>query len=218
MNGIHDMGGMHGFGPVAPTPSEPPFEHEWQRHAMAMFAAVSAVGLFNVDEFRHTIEKMDPAEYLGTSYYEHWLHSLENLMLDKGVITQAELDSAKAEGGKLRLTALTADQVDEFVKTGGSARVPVDVKASYEVGDQVKVKNINPVGHTRMPRYVRGKVGSIVLSHGVFVTPDTSAHGLGDAPQHVYAVSFEATELWGSSAAAKDKVIVDLWDNYLEKA
>lgn len=96
MNGIHDMGGMHGFGLVAPTPSEPVFTSQWQRRAMGLFAAAAAADLFNVDEFRHAVERMEPANYLATSYYEHWLHALELLMVEKGVITQAELDAAQA--------------------------------------------------------------------------------------------------------------------------
>lgn len=116
------------------------------------------------------------------------------------------------------MPVLTRDMVDAFVATGGSARVAVDIAPSFKVGDQVRVKNRNPAGHTRMPRYVRGKLGTIKLSHGVFVTPDTSAHGLGEAPQHVYTVSFAATELWGLSAAPKDQVLVDLWDDYMEQA
>lgn len=114
------------------------------------------------------------------------------------------------------MPVLTADKVDSFVRTGGSARVEAPVAASFKVGDQVRVKNVHPSGHTRMPRYVRGKLGTIMLSHGVFVTPDTSAHGLGEAPQHVYTVAFAATELWGPTAAPKDQVMVDLWDSYLE--
>lgn len=116
------------------------------------------------------------------------------------------------------MPVLTQDKVEEFVKTGASARVAEDVKASFKVGDKVRVKNVNPEGHTRMPRYVRGKLGTIHLSHGVFITPDTSAHGLGHAPQHVYAVAFASTELWGPSAGPKDQVVVDLWDSYLENA
>lgn len=96
MNGIHDLGGMHGFGPVAPTPSEPPFKEEWEKRAMAMFAAVAGGGFFNVDEFRYAIERMDPVHYLSSSYYEHWLHALELLMIEKGIITRSELDAALA--------------------------------------------------------------------------------------------------------------------------
>ncbi|WP_210189398.1 SH3-like domain-containing protein [Rhizobium rhizosphaerae] len=113
---------------------------------------------------------------------------------------------------------VTKDMIPVIVKTGASARVAEDVTASFKVGDKVRAKNINPAAHTRLPRYVRGKVGTILLDHGVFVTPDTVAHGLGEHPQHVYCVVFSAQELWGGDASGKDTVAIDLWDDYLEKA
>lgn len=116
------------------------------------------------------------------------------------------------------MAVVTREMIEPIVRTGASARVAEDVAASFKVGDTVRAKNINPTTHTRSPRYVRGKVGTIEIDHGVFVTPDTVAHGMGEHPQHVYCVRFAAVELWGSDASGNDNVRIDLWDDYLEKA
>lgn len=217
MNGIHDLGGMHGMGAVVTEENEPPFHHEWERRAFSFFASLFVGGHFNVDMFRHAIERMNPAHYLEESYYEHWMHAFETLLLEKGVITLDELSGAvKPVIAAAETPVLRQEMVQAVVTTGASARVDVDVPASFRVGDRVRAKNINPGGHTRLPRYVRDKIGTIVIDHGVFVTPDTVAHGLGEHPQHVYSVSFAATELWGDNAPPKDTVRIDLWDDYLE--
>lgn len=218
MNGIHDIGGMQGLGPVFTEPNEPVFHHDWERRAMGMFPALFANGNFNVDEFRHAIERMSPIHYLEGTYYEHWIHAFETLLVEKGVITKAELETGKAASEKTATPVLTPAIVDSLLKTGASARVAEDVKARFSVGDKVRVINKNPLGHTRMPRYTRGKVGTIAIDHGIFVTPDTVAHGNGEHPQHVYTVSFSAVELWGKDASTTDTVRVDLWDDYLEAA
>ncbi len=216
MNGIHDLGGMHGFGPVAPEKDEPVFHAEWEKRVMGLFAPTSAAGFFGVDEFRHAIERMAPAEYLGTSYYEHWLHAFETLLVEKGIITAEELDNGRAaERSPRSEPALTAEAVPKIVAHGGSARVDAEVKPKFQEGDMVVVKNINPPTHTRVPRYVRDKLGCIDRDHGVFVFPDTAAHGKGEKPQHCYSVYFSAQEVWGSKASRNDSLYVDLWDDYL---
>ncbi|MEN4709102.1 nitrile hydratase subunit beta [Pantoea agglomerans] len=217
MNGIHDLGGMHGMGAVITEENEPPFHHEWERRTFSLFASLFVGGHFNVDMFRHAIERMNPVHYLEESYYEHWMHAFETLLLEKGVITPEELAGIQQPGEvSTDIPVLRQEMVQAVIMTGASARVETDIPASFRAGDRVRAKNINPVGHTRLPRYVRGKTGTIVIDHGVFITPDTVAHGLGDHPQHVYSVSFDATELWGENAPAKDTVRIDLWDDYLE--
>ncbi len=217
MNGIHDLGGMHGMGAVITEENEPPFHHEWERRTFSLFASLFVGGHFNVDMFRHAIERMNPAHYLEESYYEHWMHAFETLLLEKGVITPEELAGIQQPGeASADIPVLRQEMVQAVIMTGASARVETDMPASFRAGDRVRAKNINPAGHTRLPRYVRGKTGTIVIDHGVFITPDTVAHGLGDHPQHVYSVSFNATELWGNNAPAKDTVRIDLWDDYLE--
>ncbi len=217
MNGIHDLGGMHGMGAVITEENEPPFHHEWERRTFSLFASLFVGGHFNVDMFRHAIERMNPAHYLEESYYEHWMHAFETLLLEKRVITPEELAGIQQPGkASADIPVLRQEMVQAVIMTGASARVETDMPASFRAGDRVRAKNINPAGHTRLPRYVRGKTGTIVIDHGVFITPDTVAHGLGDHPQHVYSVSFDATELWGENAPAKDTVRIDLWDDYLE--
>lgn len=217
MNGIHDLGGMHGMGAVVTEENEPPFHHEWERRAFSLFASLFVGGHFNVDMFRHAIERMNPAHYLEESYYEHWMHAFETLLLEKGVITQEELAGIrKPVKAAADVPVLHLESVQAVIMTGASARVVTDIAPSFRAGDRVKAKNVNPTGHTRLPRYVRGKTGTVVIDHGVFITPDTVAHGMGEHPQHVYSVSFDATELWGNTASAKDTVRIDLWDDYLE--
>lgn len=116
------------------------------------------------------------------------------------------------------MPVITRDIVPLMLKTGASTRSSEDVPGRFKAGDRIRVNNANPTTHTRMARYVRGKVGRVEIDHGVFSTPDTVAHGLGEHPQHLYSVSFNATELWGAQAAAKDTVRIDLWDDYLESA
>lgn len=218
MNGIHDTGGAHGYGPVFTEPHEPVFHYDWEGRVLAMFPALFANGNFNLDEFRHGIERMSPIHYLEGTYYEHWMHAFKTLLVEKGFVTTTELTTGKAATGKTTSPVLTPAMVDSLLRTGASARVAEEVKARFSVGDKVCVINKNPVGHTRVPRYTRGKVGIVAIDHGVFVTPDTAAHGQGEHPQHVYTVSFTAVELWGKGASPKDTIRVDLWDDYLEAA
>lgn len=217
MNGIHDLGGLHGFGPVLAEEDEPVFHHDWERRIFPLFAALFAGGHFNVDEFRHSIERMDPIHYLESSYYEHWLHAFETLLVEKGVISAAELHGRAAPTpAPQSVQVLTADLVETVILGGASARAKHEVSGRFKVGDRVRAKNLNPTTHIRLPRYARGKVGVIEIAHGAFATPDSMAHGLGEQPQHVYTVRFSAEELWGT--ATPDSVCIDLWDNYLEAA
>lgn len=217
MNGVHDLGGMHGMGPVVIEPDEPVFHTDWERQVMGMlFPTMAAMGL-TVDEFRHGIERMDPGHYLQSTYYEHWFESLVRHLTERGVVTQEELRSGIPAAGPKATPMLPPEAVDTVLATGGSARMADDVEARFKPGDRVRARNISPTGHTRLPRYARGRVGRIEIDHGVFWTPDTVAHGLGQRPQHVYSVSFTARELWGDEASSLDTTRIDLWDDYLEK-
>ncbi|KPZ08660.1 nitrile hydratase subunit beta [Pseudomonas syringae group genomosp. 3] len=217
MNGIHDLGGLHGFGPVLTEENEPAFHHEWERRVFPLFASMFVGGHINVDEFRHSIERMNPIHYLESSYYEHWLHAFETLLVEKGVISTAELQGqASPTVAAHPASVLTVDLVEAVILGGASARAAQDVPGRFKVGDRVRAKNLNPTTHIRLPRYARGKVGTIEIAHGAFATPDTMAHGLGEQPQQVYTVRFTAPELWG--VISPDAVCIDLWDSYLEVA
>jgi len=215
MNGGHDLGGMHGFGPIAPEADEPVFHAEWERHAFGITLAAGALGKWNIDTSRFAREEMNPADYLGTTYYEHWLHGLETLLVEKGLVGADEMEQLKAlRPAPAGIAAVPPERMAEVIRRGGSAK-RADAPARFTAGQRVVARNIHPTGHTRIPRYVRGRNGTIAIDHGVFVFPDTNAHDRGEAPQHCYSVRFTARELWGPDAPEGDCVHVDLWDNHL---
>ncbi len=224
MNGAHDLGGMHGFGPVQAEPDEPVFHTDWERRAFALTLAMGAWRRWNLDMSRSAREQMAPAEYLATTYYEHWLFGLLRLMVEHGLASPDEIARVErgepAAGGPavLRDGALRADGVARMLGNPRGARLDDPVPPRFHVGQAVVARNLHPVGHTRLPRYVRGRRGEVAIDHGVFIFPDTHAAGQGTQPQHVYSVRFTARELWGPDAPARDTVHVDLWDDYLEAA
>lgn len=218
MNGAHDMGGAHGFGPVEQEIDEPYFHEPWEARAFALTLA-SGGGRWNLDMSRFARENTPPADYLARSYYEMWTYGLEKLIVETGMVTDDELAAARRgeHFEPVQEPSFTADRVAPAMRRGGSARVDADVAARFDVGDRVRATVDAPATHTRCPRYVRGRSGVVDRDHGVFVFPDTNAHELGTKPQHVYAVRFEAAELWGASNQG-GAVYVDLWDDHLEPA
>ncbi|HEX4266391.1 MAG TPA: nitrile hydratase subunit beta [Steroidobacteraceae bacterium] len=219
MNGVHDMGGMHGMGPVLPEQNEPVFHHRWEARVFALARAMSRFGKWNIDAQRHQRELIPAAEQLRMSYYERWLDGLSQLLVRHVFLGAEELATGKSITGTEKLTAaLPADEVPAYIAGGSPASRESSRQACFRAGQSVRARNLNPTGHTRLPRYVRGKTGIVDRVHGVFVFPDTNAHFLGESPQHVYSVRFEAQELWGAAAAPQDSVYVDLWEDYLESA
>lgn len=205
MNGIHDLGGMTCFGPVEAEPDEPVFHSDWERRVFAInVAAGAAVG--SLDYRRHGIERMPPDVYVRSSYYEKWLARMELLVAETGVLDHAPAHSAQSP-----------DEFERIVYAGRPAnRDGARTTPRFAVGDPVRALNLNPTGHTRLPRYVRGRIGEIHRLHGTHVFPDTNAHGQGENPQPLYNVRFAATELWGPAASASDSLYIDLWEDYLE--
>jgi nitrile hydratase subunit beta len=219
MNGVHDLGGMQDMGPVEAEKNEPVFHEPWQGRAYAVTRAMGAWRKWNLDASRFQRELIAPLDYFRLSYYERWIVALVELMLKNRMVTPAELESGKPDPGSANLTPpLTADKVPILTAIGVPARRDVAVAARFHAGERVRARNINPVGHTRLVRYARGKTGTIHVDHGVFVFPDTNAQFLGEKPQHVYSVRFTARELWGDQASPRDSVYVDMWDDYLEPA
>jgi nitrile hydratase beta subunit len=219
MNSVHDMGGMQGMGPVEYEKHEPVFHARWEALAFALNMATRAARKWNIDAGRHEIELIPAADYLRMSYYEKWVARLEKLLVKSGMVTQAEIASGKPAPGSSKATpAVTAAQVPAMLRTGALASRDVRIQQRFQIGQRVRARNINPTGHTRLPRYARGKVGAIHRQHGVYVFPDTNAHFLGERPQHVYSVRFDARELWGHQASPRDSVYIDMWDDYLEPA
>lgn len=219
MDGVHDMGGMHGMGPVEIEENEPVFHGEWEERMFALNNAVSALGVRNIDESRHARERMNPAKYLSSSYYEIWLDGLIRILSEKGVISEEELTGKvppKLFTGEHR-PALAPETVDHMMDTGATYVRDAGKPATFKIGDQVTARNIHPSGHTRLPRYARGAVGEVVADQGLHVFADSSAHGSED-PQHLYTVRFSSRALWGADGHDNDAIYVDLWDDHLEGA
>ncbi|HEX7835924.1 MAG TPA: nitrile hydratase subunit beta [Kofleriaceae bacterium] len=224
MNGMHDLGGMHGFGPVVAEPDEPVFHADWERRAFGLTLAMGAWRRWNLDMSRSEREQMAPADYLTTSYYEHWLFGLERLLIKHGFVAPDELarvqrsEPTPGEPAAMKDGALRPEGVPRMLRNRRAARLDDPVPPKFRVGQAVVARNLHPTGHTRVPRYVRGRRGEVAIDHGVFIFPDTHAAGEGQKPQHVYSVRFAAQELWGATASPRDSVYVDLWDDYLEAA
>jgi nitrile hydratase beta subunit len=219
MNGIHDMGGMHGMGPVQYEKNEPVFHARWESRVFAMYIALSAWRKWNIDAARHSREVIPPAEYLRMSYYEKWFTGQVELLVKSGLVTAAEIESGVPAPGTAKATPpLTVEKIPTALANRINASREVKVAPRFKAGQRVRARNMHPVGHTRLPRYARGKFGTIDRDHGVFVFPDTNSQFLGEKPQHVYSVRFAARELWGQQAAPTDSVYVDMWDDYLEPA
>lgn len=217
MNGIHDMGGMHGFGPVVREENEPLFHAGWEARVRSIMYLTIGQSLYNLDAFRYGIEQMAPAEYLRAPYYERWLTTLERNLIHNGVIAASEL------GGHLEDLSNSPAIASVYDAIGVTRWAEVDAAASPEsarfaVGDAVLARNSHPDGHTRLPRYVRGRRGIVEALRGEHTLPDANAIGLGKSPQRLYKVRFEGQELWGDSAEPNSVVHLDLWESYLEPA
>lgn len=212
MNGVHDLGGMQGFGPVRPEVDEPAFHAEWERRALAMTLAVGALGRWNIDQSRHTRESLPPATYLGSSYYKIWTLGIEELLEESGLLQE--------EG----MTPRTGEELLTGFSSQGSYERPTEQAPAFAVGQRVRARNLNPRGHTRLPRYVRGRTGQVVAVRGAHVFPDRHAAPVGpgvvgdQTPEWLYTVDFTGTELWGEDADPRLTVSVDAWEPYLEDA
>jgi nitrile hydratase len=218
MNGVHDMGGTHGMGPVPYEKDEPVFHESWEGRIYAITRSIRALRKWNIDAHRHALELLPPIDYLRMSYYERWLVRLETLLVKHDLVTTQELQSGKPAAGASRATpALTVASSSRFLNRGIASSIDPSVRPLFKVGQRVRARNIHPTGHTRLPRYARGKVGVIVRDHGVYAFPDTNAHGQGEKRQHAYSVRFTARELWGPNAPPRDSVHLDMFDDYLEQ-
>ena len=219
MDGIHDMGGMDGFGKVEAEQNEPTFHEKWEGRVMAMVRAIGANGGLNIDMQRFSRESLPPVVYLESSYYQKWFLALEQSMLKRGMIGPDEVEaghSLHASPPLLRGTFAMKD-VERIMTRGSFAREPRG-KPAFAVGDRVRTKNIHPATHTRLPRYARDKSGIIERINGCHVFPDSNAHGKGDNPQWLYTVVFDGTELWGPESEPGLKVSIEAFEPYLDPA
>jgi nitrile hydratase len=211
VDGVHDLGGMQDFGPVVVEPNEPAFHAPWEGRVFGLVATLSAQRLYSMNAFRHAIERMDPAHYLGSSYYEHWLTAVATLLIERGIVEPEELDGGFGESflvaRPMRAPRWRADRT-------ATAAQPT----RFRVGDRVRVREMHPRGHTRCPRYVRGRRGVVERCEGECVLPDAEVHGEQPPTEQTYCVRFDSAELWGAEAEPDATVSVDLWDSYLEAA
>jgi len=219
MNGVHDLGGLQDMGRVQYEKQEPVFHAPWEGRIYGIDRALRFIGKWNLDAWRHQIELLPPADYFRMTYYERWLQTNEQLVVKHGLVTPKELETGAPDPGSAKSSpALTAAVASRSLGRGIPSSHDPKVPPQFKVGQRARARNMNPMGHTRLPRYARGKVGIITLDHGVYSFPDTNAHFQGEKRQHVYSVRFAARELWGANASARDSVHLDMWDDYLEHA
>jgi nitrile hydratase beta subunit len=207
MNGVHDMGGMDGFGPINIEKNEPVFHSDWEKRMYAIAISLSGREFRNIDEFRHAIERIPAPVYLDSSYYERWLNAMMTLLVEKNKVTREELIARGAD------PVAPAQPPNQFRGNSPAVRRR---RPRFREGDLVVARNINPTGHTRLPRYVRGKRGVVHRDWGEYVFADSNAHNGGKRAQHVYSVTFTARELWGKEAPSRDTLRIDLWEDYLD--
>lgn len=218
MNGPHDLGGFQGFGPVNPEPNEPYFHSEWEKRALGLTLCCGAMGHWTIDESRHARECIPPANYLAASYYEVWIRALEVLLERHGFASRTEMDEGRKQApGTTPKRVLAADNVAAVLAKGAPCDRALERQPAFRPGDRVRLRNINPATHNRIPRYAKGKTGVIESLQGSFVYPDDNAHGKGENPQWVYTVVFTAPELWGEGADPAQTISIDAWEPYLER-
>ncbi len=218
MNGIHDLGGMHGFGRVEVEPDEPRFHAPWEGRVVGMFIPLLIQGWFPIDAFRHGIESLDPAFYLRASYFERWRSSIAANLVRRGVLQEGELEA--------RTEALRAGETPRPAAPPPAPPRPpepgfvreIDAAPRFAASQAVRARNLHPAGHTRLPRYARGKPGRVERVHPAFVFPDANAHREGEQPQYLYTVCFDGRDLWGADAEPGLVVSLDLFESYLEPA
>jgi nitrile hydratase beta subunit len=218
VNGVHDMGGMQGFGKVEPESNEPVFHAPWEGRVLAMNRAMGYLGEWNIDIGRFFREQLPPQVYLASSYYRKWELGLEDLCVQFGLVGEDELAAGHAlRPAKPVKRTLTAADASKLLSRGSFER-PAAAPAKFKAGDRVRTRNINPPTHTRLPRYARGRTGIVATTRGCHVFPDAVASRKGEDPHWLYTVVFEARELWGEAADPTVKVSIDAWEPYLDAA
>jgi nitrile hydratase subunit beta len=219
MNGGQDLGGTQGHGPVLPEPNEPVFHADWEKRAFALTLAMAMPGAWNIDMSRFARENRDPAEYLSMSYYQLWFYALEAMLKERDLVNDDEIVVGHAlHPPKPVKRVLSPGDVAKTLHRGGPTERETNTKPAFKPGDKVRAKTIDPLTHTRLPRYVRGHVGAIERVIGCHVFPDSNASGAGEDPRWLYTVRFDGPELWGTGSDPSVTVSVDAWEPYLEPA
>ena len=233
MSRIHDMGGRWGDGEIPEKDDDVVFHSQWEAKAMAVTIASGSLGAWNIDAGRHAREALQPKDYASFAYYEKWMAALADLLVKRALLTPEVLERAgelaKGSASTSQSTKLSGKAIRGEDVLAAQFRVvpytrPEGQVAKFKVGDLVRTASYNPNnrikgGHTRLPAYAMGRIGKIKMLHGNHVLPDSNAHFLGEAPEPLYAVEFDAKTLWdGDCEDTGDRIVLDLWQNYLEKA
>ncbi len=216
MNNIHDLGGMQCFGDVSPEVDEPVFHHPWEARVLGLQRSILALGIWNIDVFRYAQESIKPAEYLRWSYYERWITTLTQTSIEKSLVSEEELLAEKGvsiDPSVVQKRLSRRDIHKAFVR--GNFERASDAKPRFNIGDRVKTKQLNPLGHTRLPRYARGKLGTVIALRGTHVFPDSVVDCGAEDPQWLYTVDFSGRELWGEQCDEKLTVSIDAFEPYL---
>lgn len=222
MDGIHDLGGKHGFGPVERESDESVFHEPWEAKMFAIMLASGPAGAWQcADRFRHLIERIDPVSYLSDGYYGRWLGGIETGLVEAGVLSSEDIQARYVELGgnpEARIAARPKANPEPLGPIPEAIHSQREVPpARFHVGDEVVTDtNVKP-GHTRLPAYARGKQGRIIACHQGWVYPDTNAHGQGEQPKNLYTVEFTGMELWGENSEAMT-LCLDLFEPYLHLA
>jgi len=213
MDTIHDLGGKQGFGAI-PIGDNQGFHHDWERRMWAMArAGISPPGI-TIDWFRHGLERMVPTDYLGFSYFNKWCTNYHMLLVDSDVCTMAEAISGHMDTPSTPATSITVDDVMAANrKSCADFSAPVDFAPRFAAGDTVTTKRMIPANHTRLPAYARSATGTVITHHGAHLLADKGAQGIHSG-EHLYTISFSATELWGPDANPRDTVTLELWESY----
>lgn len=219
MNGAQDLGGMMGFGPIAPEKDEPIFHAPWEKRALAVTLAMGATRSWPLDAGRYARETLPPPDYLTSSYYEIWIKALTKLIVARGLVSRREVEEGRAIDPPAPVKhVLKAADVPASLAAGTRCDRPATNPARFAAGAAVRARNEHKATHTRLPRYARGRLGTVVEAHGMFVLPDSNAHDEGENPEWLYTVKFAGTELWGTGADPALTVMLDLWESYLDPA
>ena len=204
MDGMHDLGGKEGFGSVRHAEGSAVFKAAWEPRANALYSLAVRLGIFNMDEYRHAIERMEPRHYLAAGYYERSLTGFATLCVEKGVVSREEWESL-------------AKGLFPLSRPGAEGRPNAFPRETFKVGDRVRVKNEFVSGYVRMPGYIRGKIGIVVAESPPYPFPDAAAHNLQVQDEPTYDVRFKTEDLW-PQAADEATVHVAVFQSYLEKA
>ncbi len=218
MNGVHDLGGMQGFGPVVDEPDEPRFHAPWEGRMLALQRAILFMRVWNLDAFRYAQERLPAEVYLSVSYYHRWLLGLTNSALEHGLFTRAELDAGHAQGPAKPVPRTMGISDIEGAKLRPPFGRTATTQARFAPGTSVRTTNIHPIGHTRLPRYARDKVGRVEAVHGCHAYPDGIVAGDRSAAAWLYTVVFDGRRLWGEDADPTLTVSIEAFEPYLEPA